>query len=57
MAMQYRIALYMRLSKEDDGEKEESNSIATQRLLLRSYVKRRFGEESGKLTVREYVDV
>ncbi len=43
----YRIAIYLRLSKEDmkDGaatRKEESNSIAMQRLLLRKYIEDNF---------------
>lgn len=38
----YRIAIYLRLSKEDDKWKEESNSIAMQRVLLRKYIERNF---------------
>lgn len=34
----YRIAVYIRLSKEDDKGKEESNSITMQRILLHKYV-------------------
>lgn len=33
----YHAAIYLRLSKEDDKLKEESNSIAMQRFLLQSY--------------------
>ena len=36
------IAIYMRLSKEDEFSHEESNSIAMQRLLLRDYVREHF---------------
>lgn len=36
------IALYMRLSKEDEFVREESNSISMQRLLLRDYVREHF---------------
>lgn len=38
----YRIAIYMRLSKEDDQNKEESNSISMQRILLKKYVAESF---------------
>ncbi len=40
----YHIAIYLRLSKEDDKLKKESNSIAMQRLLLQSYVAENFEE-------------
>lgn len=33
----YQVAIYIRLSKEDDRCREESNSIAMQRILLRRY--------------------
>ena len=36
------IAIYMRLSKEDEFCHEESNSITMQRLLLRDYVREHF---------------
>lgn len=36
------IAIYMRLSKEDEFSHEESNSITMQRLLLRDYVREHF---------------
>lgn len=36
------IAIYMRLSKEDEFSHEESNSISMQRLLLRDYVREHF---------------
>lgn len=54
--MQYRIALYMRLSKEDDREKVESDSIATQRLLLQQYVEESFGTDYGLIELSEYID-
>lgn len=38
----YRIAVYIRLSKEDDKGKEESNSITMQRILLHKYVTDKF---------------
>ena len=46
------IAIYMRLSKEDDFSHEESNSIAMQRLLLRDYVREHFPHDK----VLEYAD-
>lgn len=49
--MSERAALYLRLSKED-GDKEESNSIDSQRRLLRSYLGSRQELEAGM----EYVD-
>lgn len=42
MSMQKKIALYMRLSKEDEDAKEESNSIRTQRILLRRFAEEHF---------------
>ena len=39
----YRIAIYLRLSKEDGESAEESNSITNQRMLLKEYVKKHFG--------------
>ena len=39
----YRIAVYLRLSKEDGESAEESNSITNQRMLLKEYVKKHFG--------------
>jgi len=38
----YQIAIYIRLSKEDDKWKEESNSIAMQRILLKEYAAKNF---------------
>ena len=46
----YRAALYMRLSKDDDGP-GESSSIITQRKMLCSYAM-----ENGFDIYREYVD-
>ena len=33
-----QIAIYMRLSKEDDFMKDESNSISNQRKFIRSFI-------------------
>ncbi len=38
----YLIAIYLRLSKEDDKWKEESNSISMQRVLLKKYIEENF---------------
>ena len=38
----YQIAIYIRLSKEDDKYKEESNSITMQRIFLQRYVAENF---------------
>lgn len=38
MSSKIRIAIYMRLSKEDEILKDESNSIHTQRMLLKEYI-------------------
>ncbi len=40
----YQIAIYIRLSKEDDKYKEESNSITMQRILLRKFVAESFSD-------------
>lgn len=40
----YLIAIYLRLSKEDDKQKEESDSIAAQRALLRRYTEENFAD-------------
>ncbi len=40
----YQIAIYIRLSKEDDKEKCESNSITMQRILLQRYVAENFSD-------------
>lgn len=39
----YNVAIYLRLSRDDediDGEKEESNSISSQRDLIRSFIRK-----------------
>ena len=46
----YKAALYMRLSRDDDGA-AESASITTQRKMLRSYA-----ADNGYLVFDEYVD-
>lgn len=46
----YKVAIYMRLSK-DDGDKEESESITNQRKILRTYAK-----ENGCVIYDEYID-
>lgn len=48
---QYRVAMYIRLSK-DDGDKDESNSVSNQRDFIRSFLERR--EEL--VLEEEYVD-
>ena len=40
----YPIAIYMRVSKEDAKDKEESNSIGMQRMLLRKFVAEKFSD-------------
>ena len=35
-----RIAIYLRLSKEDEGDRDESNSISNQRQLILDYIRR-----------------
>ena len=51
----YKVALYIRLSREDgdkeEGDKSESESITNQRSLLRGFV-----EESGLEVAEEYID-
>ena len=37
-----RVAIYMRLSKEDEGRQGESNSITMQRALLQKYASKNF---------------
>lgn len=43
----YQIAIYVRLSKEDDKYKEESSSITMQRILLQKFVKEHFTAEKS----------
>ena len=38
MQIGMNIAMYLRLSKEDDRNTQESNSISCQRLLLKEYI-------------------
>lgn len=53
MDIQYQIAVYLRLSKEDGDMADESNSIANQRIMLREYVQKNFQDYK----LREYIDV
>lgn len=46
----YDTGLYYRLSRDDDGD-GESNSINTQRMMLR-----RYAEENGLRVVDEYIE-
>jgi len=46
----YNTALYLRLSRDDEGA-GESNSIATQRMMLR-----RYAEQNSLFVVDEYID-
>ncbi len=48
------IAMYLRLSSEDEGYKEESNSIRNQRNLIKEYIKEHFN--SSQYSVKEYCD-
>ena len=49
--VEWNAALYIRLSRED-GDKEESNSVGNQRILLNSFL----DEDSGVKVFDEYVD-
>lgn len=42
MKNKMKIAMYLRLSKEDDGNAQESSSISYQRFLLKGYIQRNF---------------
>lgn len=42
MSGRYRIAVYLRLSKEDEGVTDESSSIINQRMMLGEYVRKNF---------------
>lgn len=56
MGQRIRVAIYMRVSKEDAGEgraDEESGSIRMQRLLLKRYVEEHF----EAYDLEEYQDV
>ncbi len=48
------VALYMRLSREDDDVKDESNSISNQRKLLLGYLKKK--QEFADSPIVQYVD-
>lgn len=50
---EYRIGLYMRLSKEDEFSHVESNSITMQRMLLRAYAQEHFPDAE----VTEFADM
>lgn len=52
MKNRLKIAMYLRLSKEDDWNAQESNSISYQRLLLRGYIERNF----ENYEILEFVD-
>jgi len=52
MCKRYRVAVYLRLSKEDGEAAEESNSITNQRLMLKKYARENF--ENYEL--KEFVD-
>ena len=47
----WNVAAYMRLSRED-GDKEESNSIGSQRDMIRDFILKR----EDMVVVQEYVD-
>ena len=51
MSKKCNVALYLRVSKEDDNA-SESNSIKSQRIILNSYIK----ENEELNLVEEYVD-
>lgn len=46
----YNTALYLRLSRDDEGV-GESNSISTQRMMLR-----RYADQNGLIVIDEYID-
>lgn len=52
MSGHYRIAIYLRLSKEDKNISDESDSIRNQRMLLKEYVRNNFVQYD----LKEYVD-
>ena len=49
-----KIAIYLRLSLEDADDRDESNSITSQRTLLRDYI--RHNKELNGKTVAEFCD-
>ena len=52
--MAYKIAIYLRLSKEDDKDTDESNSITNQRFLIMDYIAWKF--QNGDCEIIEFVD-
>ena len=50
----YIIAIYIRLSKEDDKWKEESNSITMQRVLLKKYIEEVKAIEKDNGEIKNY---
>lgn len=48
------IAVYLRLSKEDEFVKDESNSITNQRVFIRGFINK--NKELRKVSVIEFVD-
>lgn len=52
MKNKMKIAIYLRLSKEDEWITQESNSISCQRLLLKGYIERNF----ENYEIMEFVD-
>lgn len=49
-----QIAMYMRLSKEDEFIKDESNSITNQRAFIRGFINK--DKDLRKMNVVEFVD-
>ena len=49
-----QIAIYLRLSKEDEFVKDESNSITNQRVFIRGFINK--NKELRKMSVMEFVD-
>lgn len=49
-----QIAIYLRLSKEDEFVKDESNSITNQRAFIRGFINK--NKELRKMSVVEFVD-
>ena len=49
-----QIAIYLRLSKEDEFVKDESNSITNQRAFIRGFINK--NKELRKMSVMEFVD-
>ena len=47
-----QIAMYLRLSKEDEFIRDESNSITNQRAFIRNYI----NKDKAKMNVLEFVD-